>query len=681
VARKTDDSQHFHHWELIYTEILGPFFEGQKVRPEGFDLMFGNPPWMKVTWADSTILSEINPLLGVRGAKSAQFNRDRSDLLIDAEVKINYREKFLYFSGLACFLNDVTLYPELSGVQTNLYKNFIEKSWALMSSNGIAGMLHPEGLFDDPQAGHFRGLYYERLRSRFQFRNELKLFSDVHHQKPFSINIFGARREVGFDLICNLFHPRTIDSCYFSSNMDGEVPGIKNRSGFWDIRGSKERIITIGKLELTTIRDSFEGVEVNPINAKLPQIHQKSFLGILDCFANANKKVRDFRNGIYATEMLHEANAQRDGLMTREESPTYQPKKISDLIFCGPHFYVATPFSKTVRSFPTSSQSYDTIMLDSMPIDFLPRSVYRPGSVENSQHDLVGYSDFVNHNQSGSESVSCRLIFRKMFHPANERTLIGSVVPIKAAHMNGCFSYSGLDDFDTVTIGGVASSILADFIMKLSGRVNASAEMIYGLPVLEGVFANLVAFRSARLNFLTEHYAKTWNNLLSSEKMARGADSSIAIDGAGMESWFEIGRKWTRDTSERNDYNRRKLLLEIDVILSLAMGLSVEDLCQIYNIQFPLTVLYDSTDLYDSLGTKLPNKTRKESGASEVQELLLGHDGISPLIVNWEIDNGYQTITKAFHPPFTNVDRIEDYMTAYRVFSERLGLADIKELS
>ncbi|HPE60354.1 MAG TPA: hypothetical protein PLB10_08450 [Thiolinea sp.] len=42
--------------------------------------------------------------------------------------------------------------------------------------------------------------------------------------------------------------------------------------------------------------------------------------------------------------------------------------------------------------------------------------------------------------------------------------------------------------------------------------------------------------------------------------------------------------------------------------------------------------------------------------------------------MSWDIDNGNQTVTKTFYPPFKHVDRIEDYKTAYRVFSERLGL-------
>ncbi len=84
----------------------------------------------------------------------------------------------------------------------------------------------------------------------------------------------------------------------------------------------------------------------------------------------------------------------------------------------------------------------------------------------------------------------------------------------------------------------------------------------------------------------------------------------------------------------------------------------------------------DKSDLYDIKGLALPNTVRSIPGGKEVTEALQNHDGTSPLTVSWQIDNGNQTITKTFYPPFKHVDRIEDYKTAYRVFSERLGLSD-----
>ena len=83
---------------------------------------------------------------------------------------------------------------------------------------------------------------------------------------------------------------------------------------------------------------------------------------------------------------------------------------------------------------------------------------------------------------------------------------------------------------------------------------------------------------------------------------------------------------------------------------------------------------YEEADQYDIKGRRLPNTTRKDAGAKELREALKNHDGVSSITVNWEIDNGNQTVSKTFYPPFNHVDRIEDYKTAYRVFSKRLGL-------
>ena len=39
-----------------------------------------------------------------------------------------------------------------------------------------------------------------------------------------------------------------------------------------------------------------------------------------------------------------------------------------------------------------------------------------------------------------------------------------------------------------------------------------------------------------------------------------------------------------------------------------------------------------------------------------------------PITVSWHSDNGRQTVTRTFFPPFTPVDREEDYRVAYEVF-------------
>ncbi|MCS4223873.1 hypothetical protein [Salinibacter ruber] len=59
LVQELADRYKFHHWELEYADL----FE----RCGGFDLTIGNPPWVKVTWDDTGILSDEEPKIEVRG--------------------------------------------------------------------------------------------------------------------------------------------------------------------------------------------------------------------------------------------------------------------------------------------------------------------------------------------------------------------------------------------------------------------------------------------------------------------------------------------------------------------------------------------------------------------------------------------------------------------------------------
>ena len=85
------------------------------------------------------------------------------------------------------FVTATQNYPLLKGQQSNLYKCFLPLAWSVTGPYGVVGLLHPEGVYDDPKAAVFRTALYPRLRAHFQFINERRLFPEVHHHTTFSI--------------------------------------------------------------------------------------------------------------------------------------------------------------------------------------------------------------------------------------------------------------------------------------------------------------------------------------------------------------------------------------------------------------------------------------------------------------------------------------------------------------
>lgn len=720
----------------------------------------------------------------VRDAKSAQYNKVRPSLLELPENRLDYRDSFLIGAGAITFLNNRTLYPALRGIQTNLYKNFIERSWVLLSGDGIASLLHPEGVFDDPNGGGFRGEYYPRLTAHYQLKNELILFADVHHVMAFSINTYrGEAGNIDFKSIFNLFSPATIAQCERNGVLSVVVPGIKDEQDRWETKGHPSRVIAIKDKELELFSKLFEKPRALAAHARLPQVHSQSLMNVLEAFSKSPKRLDDLKGKYLATEMFHESNAQREGVITREDSPTYQPTSTDGWVMSGPHFYVGSPFNKTPRTSCTANGHYDQVDLLVMGEDYLPRAVYRPGDKEGcldmfyaaipewpkptkpeqvkggvwsagfwpvADHEVLafemllgeplkrygidpdspgaktarefGYFNMWKGDVEGAVAFllanDCRLskkdlpeafstvqlkqvspekdlkllpkpitavhryVNRKRAQSANERTLMPSMLVKGASHVNAaaytvCFS----DERDALCLSATASSILLDFFVKVTGRGDIIGGVVDALPMASNSWlVPLILNRYLRLICLTEHYG----DLFESEFRLQGECDDFTRDGClnptYESSFVSVSSIWDVYTPFRTDLARRQAQLEIDVLVAMDLSVSIDQLLEVYSVQFPVMKAYEKIDLYDIQGSRLPNTARKDQGAKELRDILAAQDEEGPITVSWEIDNGNQTVTKTFYPPFTHVDRIEDYKTAYRVFSERLAL-DNKEIA
>ena len=172
------------------------------------------------------------------------------------------------------FLSARQNYPLLVG-HPNLYKCFLPQAWMIKNRHGVAGLLHPESVYDEPKGGAFRAALYARLRPHFEFQNEKRLFADVHHETLFSVNVHGRpRAEPQFTHIANLFAPATVDAC-LDHDGGGGVPGIKDDADDWNTAGHADRIVDVDPGALQSFATLYDEPGTPPERARLPALHAR----------------------------------------------------------------------------------------------------------------------------------------------------------------------------------------------------------------------------------------------------------------------------------------------------------------------------------------------------------------------------------------------------------------------
>ena len=275
----------FHHWELAFADSFhGETADGRMRR--GFDLVLGNPPWVKVEWEERGVLGDRNPLFVLRSYPAATLTDMRGDAF---ERHNGLRQSWLTeleeAEATQSFLNATQNYPALTGQQTNLYKCFLPQAWMIAHRCGAAAFLHPEGVYDDPKGGEFRAALYPRLRAHFRFENEKSLFSEVGHQASFSINVYGTPLPTSaFVNIANLYSPATVDAC-FEHDGRGLVLGIKDNDNNWNVIGHSHRVIHVDEKILALFASLYDKPGTPPLHARLPAHHARNLLVVLQKFA------------------------------------------------------------------------------------------------------------------------------------------------------------------------------------------------------------------------------------------------------------------------------------------------------------------------------------------------------------------------------------------------------------
>ncbi|MBF0230038.1 MAG: class I SAM-dependent DNA methyltransferase [Desulfamplus sp.] len=666
----------FLHWEIEFADV----FEDRG----GFDLILGNPPWLKVEWNEGGILGDFEPEFVLKGLSASNLAKRRNETIDKYKLLSGYLTEYEEAEGTQNFLNALQNYPMLQGVQTNLFKCFLPQAW--MWGKGVSAFLHPEGVYDDPNGGALRKEIYPRLRGHFQFQNELVLFAEVDHHAKFSINIYGQRLPcIGFSNISNLYQPKTIDAC-FSHDGTGSVPGIKNDEGKWNIEGHKSRIIQVTETELSLFAKLYDSPGTSAKAARLPALHSKELLTVLEKFAAQPKRLGDIKDEYLSLEMWHETNAQKDGTIRRQ---TRFPDRPSEWVLSGPHFYVGNPFYKTARANSTKNSDYDVLDLTQIPDDYLPRSNYTPAC---SIDEYIRRTPKVPWGENKPVTDFYRFAHRRMFGSSAERSFISTVMPIGVAHPNPVISTTFKDYNSMVGFYASACSIVFDFFLKTTGKTDLYESTLSQFPLIISDYKLII--RALCLIVITTHYKELWQLLFD---FSFNSEQWTKSDPRLSNSFFSnLTPEWNRNCAIRTDYARRQALVEIDVLVAMALGLTLEELKTIYRVQFPVMRQYEADTWYDQngrivftnskglTGVGLPRKAnskdssygiytkdRNETGIAlgweDIKELKEGT--VTKTFVDDTLPTGAVERTITYLAPFDRCNREADYETAWRVFA------------
>ncbi len=588
VCDEVAKEQGFFHWQLDFATVFGR---------GGFDLQVGNPPWVRPRGDVESLLAEGDPWWQLAWKPSvAEKKARREQTLEQPRIGQGVVDGDAEIVALAEFIGDVTTYPVLAGLQPDLYRCFMSRTWVNSSDRGATGLIHPETHFTDEKAGVLRDATYTRLRRHWQFVNELQLFDEVHNLVNYGVHVYGPIGEAFFLHAAGLYHPETVSR---SAQHDGSgpEPGYKHE-GAWDRRPHLSRIQGVNRETLQVWRDVLESPTTPVQRTRMLYTVNSSSASVLARLATA-RRVGEL--GLKFSRGWDESIDRQKGRFVQE----WGPASWEDAILQGPHLHVANPFYKSPNATMSNNKDWSSVDLETLAPDAQPVTAYKPAGNRTVYDSAYGTWDGVPVRDH------YRVAWRAMAANSGERTLIPAIIPPGTAHPNGVFSLGG-DPRTVVFLAGALSSLLSDFSVRAAPKSGIYQGVVdrLGVPDLTHELVPRLLLRTLRLNCLTAAYADLWGVLwdpaFTEDEWLLGRAYADAPDLG------DVGPEWTPNSPLRRDIDRRNALVEIDALMATMLGVTADELATIYRTQFAVLHGYDQNDyIYDANGRLVPTQVRQ----------------------------------------------------------------------
>ncbi|MEX0328915.1 MAG: hypothetical protein AB3N07_09350 [Ruegeria sp.] len=646
----------FFHWPVELGDLI--------LTKGGFDIIVGNPPWIKLTWNDKDVLSDMHPVVAVRKYSADQIEDEKKKIIQSPNITSLYLQQYQPSEAAKSFLGAAQNYWETSGA-TNLYKCFIVRSASVLASHGFMGMLHPIGVLTDPKGIELRRAIYKRLISHFQFVNELSeiMFPDVGHQAKFGINIYSeVADDINFLSMKNLLHPKAIEESFLHDGV-GPVVGMKNDDGSWNTSGHSQRIVRIDRSVLEMFHDLFASNDFEAETVPFLALHSSGELSALRAISAQSDRVKD-RIGNVSMDFIWGETTDTKKTKIIKRAPGFFDSP-EEMVITGPNIYVGNPLAKTPRDNCSSKGDFDNVDLLNISESYLPRAVYtRRASVA----DYTSALRSVEWDSSKKHIDFYRLAIRKMTNSAHERTIKSAVIQPGVAHVHTVYSLAFEDDLELLNLAALTFSLPYDFFAKISGVADVLFSFIGTMPWVR--VPDLALYRVLQLNCLTNWYRDLWKRSvprLDLSPILAGEISSLC-DDAG-----QITCDWSISSPTISDIERRQALLEIDVLVSIALGLSCQELIEMYRAEFGVLQVCDRNTWYDQNGRIVFTSSKNLSGVGLDRKTWEGckdmsEGSVSKIFVDDTMPGGPIERTVNYAAPFILPNREEDYERIWSIF-------------